>query len=87
MPQYSGTIIYLVVVVAIFYFLIVRPQMARNREQAALMSSLAVGDQVITAGGMYGTIRTLDEDTIDLEVAPGVLVKVARGAIAKRLEA
>jgi preprotein translocase subunit YajC len=50
------------------------------------VASLQVGDEVVTSGGIYGTIRGLDDGTVDLEVASGVKLRVARGAIAQRIE-
>lgn len=80
-------IIYLAVFVGIFYFFMFRPQMNRQKEQLALLASLAVDDQVITAGGVYGTIRAISDDVLDLEVADGVIIKVAKAAVARKLEA
>lgn len=79
-------IVYLAVFVGIFYFFMFRPQMERQKEQAALIASLSVDDQVITAGGMFGTIRALDDEVVELEVAPDVVVRVAKPAIARKLE-
>ncbi len=70
-----------------FYFLLIRPQQRRARQQRALIDSLDVGDEVMTIGGLYGTIRRLDEDRVTLEVAPGVDLQYAKSAIARRLEA
>jgi preprotein translocase subunit YajC len=87
MNSQTGQLISFAVLIAAFYLLLIRPQMKRQKEQAALMSSLAVGDAVITIGGMYGTIRTLEEDRISLEIAPGTTITMARSAIAKKIEA
>lgn len=87
MTQSTLWIVYLVVFVGIFYFLIFRPQMTRQREQTALLASLAVDDQVVTAGGIFGTIRSIEDDTVELEIAPDVIIKVAKGAVARKLEA
>jgi preprotein translocase subunit YajC len=86
MQQYYGSAIYLVALAAFFYFFFVRPNQQRQREMQALLASLAVGDQVITAGGIYGTIRAIEEDIVDLEVADGVIVRIAKGAVARKLE-
>ncbi len=75
-------VIYLAVLVAAFFFLIVLPQRRRMTAHRGLMAALAPGDDVVTTGGLYGSIRALDETTVDLEIAPGVVVTVARGAIA-----
>ncbi len=66
-----------------FFFLIVRPQRRQVAAHRALVESLGVGDEVITAGGVYGTIRALRDDVIELEVADGVVIRLARAAIAR----
>ena len=76
----------LVVLLVAFYFLLIRPQQQRQKQHRELMASLAVGDRVITIGGAYGTIRTLDDDRVGIEVASGVVIEYARSAIAKKLE-
>ena len=75
-------VIYLAVLVAAFFFLIVLPQRRRMTAHRALMATLEPGDDVVTTGGLYGSIRALDESTVGLEIAPGIVVTVARGAIA-----
>jgi preprotein translocase subunit YajC len=70
---------------AFFYALVVRPQRRRVLEHRMLMASLEIGDDVLTAGGIYGTIRSVRDDDVDLEIASGVVIKMARGAIARRL--
>jgi preprotein translocase subunit YajC len=80
-------ILYLAVFVGIFYFFIFRPQMNRQKEQMALMSSLAEGDRIVTAGGIFGTIRNVEEDAVEVEIAPDVIVRLAKGAVARKLEA
>ena len=73
--------------VAAFLLLIVRPQRRQMAAHRALVASLQVGDDVMTGSGIYGTIRGLDDATAELEVSPGVVVRVARGAISQRVEA
>jgi len=75
---------WLVVLAGVFYFLIWRPQQRRVATMRALQRSLELGDEVITTGGVYGKITALRDDHIELEIAPGVVVKVARGAIGTR---
>jgi preprotein translocase subunit YajC len=77
-------LLYLALIVVGFYFLIVRPQRRRAAEQRALIAGLKTGDEVITNGGIHGTVRRLDDEVIDLEIAKGVVIKVARGAVAAR---
>ncbi|MBE0475808.1 MAG: preprotein translocase subunit YajC [Coriobacteriia bacterium] len=80
------TIVYLAVIVAAFYFLVIRPQTQRQRQQAALTASLREGDRVLTAGGVYGVVVSLGEESLRLQVADGVVVEVAKGAVVQRAE-
>jgi preprotein translocase subunit YajC len=71
------------VVLAGGYWFMVRPQRQSVAEHLVLLENLAVGDEIVSAGGIYGTIRALRDDVIDLEVSDGVTVKLARGAVAR----
>jgi preprotein translocase subunit YajC len=77
--------VYLVVLVAAFFFFIVRPQRRQAAARRALLQTLQPGDEIITSGGIYGTVRGLDEDAVQVEIADGLVVRVARGAIAARV--
>jgi preprotein translocase subunit YajC len=73
------------VIVALFvllYLLVLRPQRRRTTEQLQMQDTLEVGDEVITAGGIRGKIRQLDEEVLKVEIAPDVVVSVDRRAIA-----
>jgi preprotein translocase subunit YajC len=83
MEQY-GQIISLVVIFGAFYLLMIRPQQKRQKEHMALIASLEEGDRVITIGGVFGTVRTIDGDRVGLEVAPGVIVEFDRSAVASK---
>lgn len=78
-------LIWLVVLVAAFFFFIVRPQRRQMAARQSLIEGVGVGDEIVTSGGILGTIRAVEADTVDLEVATGVVLKVARGAIAQRV--
>jgi preprotein translocase subunit YajC len=78
-------IVYLVILAAAFFFLIVLPQRRRMAAHQRLMASLQVGDDVVTSGGFHGTIRELGDTTVRVEIAPTVVVEVARGAIAAKV--
>jgi preprotein translocase subunit YajC len=69
-----------------FYFLLIRPQRTRQRAQQALLASLEVGDEVMTTGGIFGTIVDIDEDegTVIVEIAPGTRVRMVRAGISQR---
>ncbi len=75
----------LILLIAVFYFLLIRPQQAKARQHRALIASIGTGDRVVTIGGLHGTVDSIDEDTVRIEVAPGTVLTVARTAIARRL--
>ncbi len=77
-------LLYLALLAGAFFVLIVRPQRRQMAARRALIASLEVGDEVITAGGIYGTIRELTDATLLVEVAPGVTLTVAREAVSGR---
>jgi len=79
-------IIFLVAIVAIFYFLMIRPQRKRQKEHQQLMEELKRGDRVITAGGIYGVIESLSEDSIVIKVESGTTMRVARSSVALKQE-
>lgn len=80
------SLLLLVLMGVFFYFLLIRPQQRRARQQRALIDSLDVGDEVMTIGGLYGTIRRLEDDRVTLEVSPGVDLQFTKSAIARRVE-
>ncbi|NNM58192.1 MAG: preprotein translocase subunit YajC [Legionellales bacterium] len=79
------TILFLVVFFAAFYFLILRPQNKRAKEQRSLISNLAKGDEVVTSGGLVGKIVQLDDQFLELEISEGIKVKVQRFAVSSCL--
>jgi preprotein translocase subunit YajC len=82
MEQY-GTIIYMVVLVAIFYFLIIRPQSQRRKQQQETINSLKPNVKVTTFGGLLGTVVKVKDDTIILKVAENVNIEVLKSAVAR----
>ena len=72
----------IILIFIIFYFLLIRPQQKRAKEHKSLLSNLKVGDQVLTAGGIYGKVTGLREEIITVEISDKVRVKVNRGHIA-----
>ena len=73
-------------IAVIFWLLAIRPQQRRAREVQAMQRALAVGDDVMLTSGVYGTLTAIDEETVRVEIAPGVTVKVARGAVGRRID-
>jgi preprotein translocase subunit YajC len=75
----------LLLIVAVFYLLLIRPQQRKAKAHAALVQSIGVGDRIVTIGGLHGTVESVDEDTARVELAPGTVVTMTRGAISRRL--
>jgi preprotein translocase subunit YajC len=77
-------LISLVLMVAIFYFLLIRPQQRRVKQQRQLVDSLRIGDEVVTIGGMFGTILEMDDETITLDAGGGTRLRYLRQAVARK---
>ncbi|MFD0970249.1 preprotein translocase subunit YajC [Plantactinospora endophytica] len=73
----------IVLLFVVMYFMMIRPQQKRRREAEQMQSSIGPGDEVVTIGGLYGTVTSVDDETVMLEVAPGVQTRYARPAIAR----
>jgi preprotein translocase subunit YajC len=78
----SGILFIIIIAFLLLYLLFVRPQKRRQNEQQQMISELRVGDEVLTVGGIYGTIAQLDDDRVTVEIAPKLEVQVSRRAIA-----
>ena len=81
---YAYIIIIMLAVGAMVYFLMIRPLRQREKEHDRMVLDLDVGDTVITAGGMFGTVERIDEDSVILEVESGAKVRVTKGGILKK---
>lgn len=78
-------LIMMAVLFGIFYFMMIRPQMKRQKEHRALLSALAKGDEVIMGGGLAGRIEDVGESFVRVEIAPGTVVQVQKGSITQVL--
>ncbi len=65
----------------IFYFLLIRPQRKQQKELKERQDSLKAGDKVVSAGGIYGIVREVQQDTVKLEIAPNTIIKIAKTSI------
>src|SRR5918999_3543864 len=74
--------IFILVLLLLMWFLLIRPQRKRQVEQQRMIDSLRVGQEVVTAGGLYGTVNAVEADEVHLEIADGIEVRVAKRAIA-----
>jgi preprotein translocase subunit YajC len=77
-PQF----VFILLLLAALWLLLIRPAQRRQKQQQALLAAVEVGDEIVTAGGLYGTVTALQEDELRLEIAPGIEVRVARRAVA-----
>ena len=74
-------IIMMVAIFAIMYFFMIRPQQKKQKEIMTFRNNLTIGQEVVTAGGIYGKIKELDVTTVTLEIASGVKIKIDRNSI------
>ena len=81
----SAILIWIALLVVGFYFLIVRPQRSQRARARDMQRSIDVGDRVVTIGGLYGEVLSIDDDEVQLEAAPGVTLRFARRAIAGKV--
>jgi preprotein translocase subunit YajC len=77
----AGPLIFLAAIIAVFWFLLIRPQRQRRAAHQALIDDLATNDEVVTAGGMLGRVRSIADDHVLLEIAPGTEVRLVKEAV------
>ena len=76
-----GSLFFFAAIAAVFWLLFIRPNVRRQKAQVAMQKALQVGDEVMLTSGFYGVLRGLDNDRVEVELAPGTTVTVARGAV------
>jgi preprotein translocase subunit YajC len=81
-----SAVIVVVILFGLFWLMIVRPQRRQAAEQRELIASLEPGDEIVSAGGLYGVIKSIEGDELLVEIADGLLVRMARGAVAGLVE-
>jgi len=79
----SISIMYMVGLFAILWFFMVRPQQQRQKQHAQMVASLKVNDRVITAGGIYGTIIKIKDDSLTVKIAENVRIELMRSAVSQ----
>jgi preprotein translocase subunit YajC len=78
----SGFFVLILLFLFLLWLLLVRPQRRRRQAQEAMIDHLRIGDEVITAGGFFATVRSIDEDEVTVELGPGTEARLAKRAIA-----
>ncbi len=79
-------LLWMILMFGLFYVLLIRPQRQNVARHQTLIASLQEGDEVMTMGGIFGRIVRLDDEVLELEVAPGTSFRVARSAISRKVE-
>ncbi|MGD2125395.1 MAG: preprotein translocase subunit YajC [Desulfobacteraceae bacterium] len=77
-----GAFVPLILMFAIFYFLLIRPQQKKAKQHKAMLAAMKKGDKVVTSGGLHGIITGLTAEVVTMEIAPKIRVKVSRGSVA-----
>lgn len=77
------SLIFLVIIIVLFYFVLIRPQMKQGKEQKKMLNSIKPGDEVLTTAGIVGKIKNMNESFIDLEIAQDVTIKMQKQALSK----
>jgi preprotein translocase subunit YajC len=80
------TLIILPLIFGLMWLLVIRPRHRWEREHQALVAGLAMGDEIVTSAGIYGTITDLDDHVVHLQVADGVVIRIARLAVSRRAD-
>jgi preprotein translocase subunit YajC len=75
-------LIIIVVLFALMWFLLIRPQRRRSQAQLSMQDSLRKGDEIITAGGLHGTVVSIEDDMLEIEIARGTVARLDRRAVA-----
>jgi preprotein translocase subunit YajC len=78
----GGYVIILIAVFGLMWLLLIRPQRRKQLEQSRMQDQIEVGDDVLTAGGIHGTVREIDDEIVHVEIAPGTTVRLDRRAVA-----
>lgn len=79
--QVSGQLLPFVLIIVVFYFFMIRPQMKRQKELRKFREGLKKGDKIVTTGGIYGTVAEVKDDSIIIEIADSVKVKMDKSAV------
>ena len=76
-----GSMLYIIMLVAVFWFLLIRPQQAQAKKRAEMLTALKTGDKVVTIGGICGKVAQITDNKIFVEVSDGIVVEFLRNAI------
>jgi preprotein translocase subunit YajC len=77
------TFVFLLLIIVVFYFFMIRPQMKRQKDLKTYRESISKGDKIITTGGIYGKVMDIKDQTVTVEIADNVRIKIDKNAILK----
>ena len=86
MQGLDSSIVFLILVGIVFYLMLYRPNKKRIDQHRQLIDSVSEGDEVVTIGGVFGTIRAITDDQFHVEIAPGTTIRIAKSAIGRRID-
>jgi len=76
-----GSFLYLLVFIGIMYFIMIRPQQKQNKIRQQMLKNLEKGDRIVTAGGIHGRITSLKDETVNIEIAPNVVITLQKSGV------
>lgn len=79
---FTGFVVPLIIVMGIFYFILIRPQLKRQRQHQSMLASLQKGDKIITTGGIHGLIVGVKDDVLVVKIAENTKVEISKSAVA-----
>ena len=79
----ASSLIFIAFLIAIFYFMLIRPQKRRVQQHQQLVSSISEGDEIVTIGGIFGVVKNIAEDHVEVEISAGTTIRIVKSAIAR----
>lgn len=81
----ASSLIFIAFLIAIFYFMLIRPQKRRVQQHQQLVSSISEGDEIVTIGGIFGMVKMISEDHVEVEISPATTIRIVKSAIARKV--
>lgn len=83
----TNQLLFMGVIFSIFYFIVFRPMRKRQKETETMLNELKNGDQILTSGGIFGTVVGIQDDRVQLRIADSVKIQISRSAVSQRIDA
>ena len=80
-----SSLIFLAILIGIFYFMLIRPQKKRMQAHRELVESIGPGDEIVTIGGLFGTVSAVRDEEVEIEVSPGTRLRFVKSAISRKV--